>query len=323
MSKTPLVSIVIPCRNAVGWLAEAIESCLAQSWRNLQVIVVDNGSTDGSLALANSYRSRGVFVLECQRQGASAARNVGLARADGDFIQFLDADDMLGADKIRLQVERLATAPAAAIASGAWARFRRSPSEAIFTAELVWQDLAPSDFLVKSWLGGGMMPSFVWLTPRPLIARAGTWNESLSLNDDGEFFSRIVLASSGVMFCSNARGFYRTGQVASLSGRSDREAFVSGLLSLDLSCEWLLRRDKSAAALRACATQYRRFAYATYPHAPDLVNRAERRCQELGSCQLRPGGGRTFQMLTRMFGWKFAKRCQLASRKLGESIAWG
>src|SRR5262249_55422367 len=113
------VSIIIPCRDSVRWLGAAIRSCLAQSWKNLQVIVVDNGSSDGSLALAKRYESRGVAVMACERAGASAARNVGLAQADGDLVQFLDADDILDPDKIRLQVERLAAAPPAAVASGA------------------------------------------------------------------------------------------------------------------------------------------------------------------------------------------------------------
>src|SRR5580693_2543276 len=102
---SPLVSIIIPCRNGETWLGEAIESCLGQTWRNLQIIVVDNGSADRSLDVTRRYESQGVAVLECSRQGASAACNVGLAQARGDLIQFLDADDVLDAEKIRLQVE--------------------------------------------------------------------------------------------------------------------------------------------------------------------------------------------------------------------------
>src|SRR5689334_18951791 len=100
----PLVSVIIPCRNGVAWLNKAIESCLDQTWRNKEIIVIDNGSVDGSLELAKRYESRGVFVLECAREGASAARNVGLARASGDLVQFLDCDDVLDRDKIRVQV---------------------------------------------------------------------------------------------------------------------------------------------------------------------------------------------------------------------------
>src|SRR5262249_33099886 len=162
-----------------------------QTWKRLEVIVVENGSSDASVRVAQRYESASVKVLECKRDGASAARNVGLERACGDFIQFLDADDVLDRNKIRAQIERLASAPRSSVASSAWTRFRLSPNEAAFVAEPVWGDLGPEEFLIASWLGGGMMPNFAWLTPRDVIKKAGPWNERLSLNDDGEFFCRV------------------------------------------------------------------------------------------------------------------------------------
>jgi len=318
---TPLVSIVIPCRNGAAWLSENIRSCLNQSWSNLEIIVIDNASTDNSLAVARTFERHGVIVLQCDWQGASTARNFGLERANGDLIQFLDADDVLHTDKIRIQVERLAAAPPDAVASSAWARFRDSPSEAVFVPEPVWRDFTPEEFLIASWLGGGMMPNFAWLTPRTLIERAGPWDETLSLNDDGEFFSRIVLAASSVACCLNARGYYRGGHYTSLSRRRDREALSSAYAATDLSCGYLLRRCTSERARQACAAHYQRFAYDAYPDAPDLVAKAERRAIELGGSTLKPGGGPGFQLLSRGFGWKCAKRCQVAWHKLRQATA--
>jgi hypothetical protein len=314
--RRPRVSIIVPCRNGTAWLGEAIESCLGQNWANLQIIVVDNGSTDGSFDLAKRYEARGITVLACERAGASAARNAGLARADGDLIQFLDADDQLDADKIRRQVECLNVAPAASVASGAWARFAHDPSEAVFTPEAVWRDFAPEDFLIASWLGGGMMPNFSWLTPRAVIERAGPWNETLSLHDDGEFFCRVALASSGIVFCADARGYYRSAGAPTLSKRRDSQALASAFSAIDLSCRHLLQRCNSAAAAKACATHYQRFAYDAYPQVVELVAQAEKRAVEFGGSDLRPGGGPAFQMLTRGVGWKLSKRAQMAWRTL-------
>src|ERR1700719_556899 len=238
----PRVSIVIPCRNGAAWLGETIESCLGQSWQKLQIIVVDNGSTDGSFGLAKRYETRGITVLECERAGASAARNVGLDHADGDLIQFLDADDILDANKIHRQVERLNAAPAASVASGAWARFAHNPNEAVFTPEAGWRGFTPEEFLSASWLGGGMMPNLSWITPRVVLERAGPWNETLSVYDDGEFFCRGVLASSGVVFCADARGYYRSAGALTLSKRRDAAALASAFSAVDLSCRQLLQR---------------------------------------------------------------------------------
>jgi glycosyltransferase involved in cell wall biosynthesis len=313
-----LVSVIIPCKDGAAWLAEAIESCLQQTWQDLEIIVVDNGSSDASRDIA--WRYGPLTLLECARDGASAARNTGLERARGAFIQFLDADDVLDRDKIRLQMERLADAPQSSLASCAWARFRDRPSQAVFSPEPVWRDLAPEEFLISSWLGGGMMPSFAWLTPRALIDAAGPWNEDLSVNDDGEYFCRVVLASSGIVFCNEARGYYRTATKSSLSRRRDLRAFLSAFEAARLSSERLLARTKSPPAAKACATQFQRFIYDAFPDVPDLITAAERRVSELGGHDLKLEGGRVFRILSGCFGWKTAKRWQLAGRRVKEWI---
>lgn len=317
----PSVSVIIPCRNGAAWLGDAIESCLGQTWQDLDVIVIDNGSTDASLAVAQRYQSPSVTVLECGRRGASAARNAGLEKARGDFIQFLDADDVLDRDKIRIQMERLARGPASSLASGAWARFRHSPSEATFSPEPVWRDFSPPEFLIASWLGGGMMPNFAWLAPRVVIDKAGPWNESLSLNDDGEFFCRVALASTGILFCHDARGYYRTADTPTLSRRRDRTALASAFEAIELSCRALLRHCASPSAAKACATHYQRFLFHAYPDAPDLVEIAERRVAEFGGSDLKIQGGRALQAIAGSLGWKSAKRCQRAWQALQASLA--
>lgn len=308
---TALVTVIIPCRNAASWLAQAVESSLDQSWPAVEIIIVDNGSTDGSLAVARSYEGARLSVLECQRPGASAARNDGLAHANGDFIQFLDADDVLDRNKVALQMGRLATVPAGSIASGGWARFHGDLAEARFTPEPVWSDLAAEDFLISSWLGGGMMPDFAWLTPRAVIEAAGPWDESLSVGDDGEYFCRVALAASGILFCGEARGYYRSGAPDTLSRRRDRKALESAYRAIELSCEHLLARNHSSPARTACAALHQRFIYDVFPEVPDLVAQAEARVETLGGSDLQIEGGRGFQTIKRCLGWKAARRAQL------------
>lgn len=98
-------SIVIPCYNAERWLADAIRSCLDQAARDLEVIVVDDGSTDGSRAIAEAAAGRDarVRVIRQNNQGVGAARNAGLAVASGEYVNFLDADDLLAPDKLAAQ----------------------------------------------------------------------------------------------------------------------------------------------------------------------------------------------------------------------------
>ncbi|MBC6996582.1 glycosyltransferase family 2 protein [Neolewinella lacunae] len=101
------VSVIIPAYNAAPFLARAIDSVLAQEYPVAQLILVDNNSVDGTLAIMHSYQQRypqRILVAQCKRQGVSAARNRGLALATGEWVQFLDADDTLDPRKLSAQL---------------------------------------------------------------------------------------------------------------------------------------------------------------------------------------------------------------------------
>src|SRR5437762_1494315 len=106
----PLVSIVIPCFNARRWIGQAIESSLAQTWREKEVVVMDDGSTDGSLEVIQSFGDRIRWETRPNR-GGNAARNRLLELARGDWLQYLDADDYLLPEKIDGQMRFVAPAP--------------------------------------------------------------------------------------------------------------------------------------------------------------------------------------------------------------------
>src|SRR5215469_12892220 len=100
----PLVSILIPAFNAEKWIAETIRSALAQTWPRKEIIVVDDGSTDRTLAVARQFASKDVAVLSRENHGAAATRNHAFSLSQGDYIQWLDADDLLSPDKVERQM---------------------------------------------------------------------------------------------------------------------------------------------------------------------------------------------------------------------------
>ncbi len=306
----PLVSIIIPCYNSQQWLAETIESALSQTWTNKEIIVVNDGSTDNSLAVAKSFESSKVKIISQENKGASAARNVALKTAQGDFIQYLDADDLLAPDKIERQLMLLTHSYLEYVACGEWARFYRSFKEAKFISEAVWRSMKPIDWLVCSWLGGGMMHPASWLISHLIVEKAGLWNENLSLNDDGEYFCRVVLASKGVIFCDKAKSYYRSGILGSLSGLKSRTAKESEFKSLKLSTNYLLTEENSVRTRRACATKFQRFIYSTYPDFSDLVRESEIEVSKLGGSNLPPSGGRMYHFMASLIVWKFTQVLQ-------------
>jgi len=103
MSEPPLVSVIIPTFNSARWLRDTIESVLAQTHRPLEVIIGDNGSTDGTREIAASYGSR-LTLVHAHERGPGAARNAGLDAARGEYVQFVDSDDLLEPWKIERQL---------------------------------------------------------------------------------------------------------------------------------------------------------------------------------------------------------------------------
>ncbi len=316
MNSPPLVSVVIPCYNAAAWLEAAVASVRAQTWRRYEIIVVDDGSTDGSGALADRLAGRDLQVIHQANAGQCAAFNRGFAAAQGDLFEYLDADDLLAPDKLRVQIERLQQLPAGWMASGAWARFSRDPAESEFVPEAIWRDLAPIDWLLSSWQGGGMMHGAAWLVPRAVAAKAGPWDTRLSLINDFDYFTRVVLASQGVAFCPEARTHYRSNLSNSVSGTVSRRAWESAFLSTRLGTDALLAREDSPRTRQAAAVNLQRLLYNAYPFAPDLVAAAERRVAQLGGASVELGGGPVFQWLRRIAGWKFARRAQVSARRI-------
>jgi glycosyltransferase involved in cell wall biosynthesis len=310
---TPLTSILIPAYNAAPWIAETLRSALAQTWPRIELIVVDDGSTDDTLSIAKSFeRSHANLHVATQpNRGASAARNHALQLAHGDYIQFLDADDLLAPDKIATQLKRLVPLGPRILASGSWLRFEHQVDLAAATA------LAPSpnaraldgiEFLQLNFETLSMMHPAAWLAPRELLDAAGPWDESLSLNDDGEYFARVALAAERIVFCADARSFYRSNLSGSLSRRKDPRSLSSLYRSMELTLRHFLAADNSPRTRAAAAFAWKWTAFELYPGAPELARKAEQHSHAMGgSTRPFPGSGR-FQLLSRLVGWRLARR---------------
>lgn len=303
-----LVSIIVPCYNAAPWLSDTLESALAQTGVDLDIVVIDDGSRDDSLAIAQNYADRGVRIIAQANAGAAAARNTGLAAARGDYIQFLDADDLLGPGKLAAQVKHLQRVGPGFMAAGPWARFHTRPNEAIFRAEPAWRDMSGWEFQLLQLREGWMMPPVAWLTPRTIIDRAGPWDESLSLNDDGEYFCRVMLAAPNIAFCADARSYYRSDLPASLSRRRDARSLDSQYRSIKAIISHLAFIDDSPCSRDAFADGWQTLAYAMYPTLPQVAAEAEALARAAGGSQRRIPGGRLVRWTDRLLGWRAAAR---------------
>jgi glycosyltransferase involved in cell wall biosynthesis len=305
-----LVSVLIPAYNAEGTIAETLDSVLGQTYTPLEIIVVDDGSGDGTLEVARGYETHGVRVIEQEiNRGQTATLNRALAEATGEFIQYLDADDVLDPRKIEVQVDRLSREPSGTLATSPWARFYFDDlSTARFVRSPDWRDYdRPIDWIVDHWNGRGTMPPGSWLYPRSIVDSIGPWHESLSLNNDMEYFARAVLASPKIAYCEEARWYYRSGN-PSLSARKDDRALRSQFEVIRLSTSYLLDAEDSHRTRHACACFWQTFLYLAYPSVPELRRSAEREIERLGGGSIKPDGGPAFRILRDLLGWKAAMR---------------
>jgi len=313
----PLVSILIPCYNAEAWLAATLESALAQTWQDKEILVVNDGSSDGSLSVARGFAGRGVKVIDQPNQGQSAAFNRAIAESRGDYLEFLDADDLLAPDKIERQVA-MADGSVDRMIAGEWTRFTADPAEASFEPGDLWRDnLDPVEWLVTCWRQNLMMHGAAWLIPSALVRRAGGWNPELSLINDFEFFSRLMLATDRVRFCGGARSYYRSNLPNSLSGNTTPRGWLSAFTSLSLGTGRLLSVEDSARTRDASAAVFRYYYFSAYPDVRALRARAKVRIVELGHTLGRPEGGPAFKAAAAVLGWRIAKRVQKLAYRRG------
>lgn len=312
-----LVSICIPCFNAERYVAAALDSALAQTWQPLEIIAVNDGSTDRTSEILESYRNRGVKVIHQENAGAASARNCAYLASSGDHMLFLDADDLISPNHVRALMAALPLGTRH-IGMAQWDRFAGNPCEALFPHRQSYQSLPGVEWLTRDWISGeSMTQSGMFLIPRRLMADAGYWNPVLSLIDDFEFFARIIAKSDGIRFTSDARLYYRSGLPGSLSGTKSRKAAESACLSLLLGTAHLLEVENSPRTHRACANVLQTFIYSFYPQFPDLRSRIDQRIAELGGSDLEPSGPPGFHKLRRWTGWRTARRIQLLAERWG------
>jgi glycosyltransferase involved in cell wall biosynthesis len=325
-----LVSILIPARNAERWLASAIESSIAQTWSRLEVIVVDDGSTDGTFKEAQRYSAPNVRVLHSAGHGASAARNTAFQASQGDFVQFLDADDILAKDKIEIQMRASVDGPPGLLTYGSIINFRHSPppsTDARRPGQVESNLSCPLEFLIDLLGGngrGGMVQTSQWLVPRTLALQAGNWNERLSVDDDGEYFCRVILAAQSIRYCPSSVTFYRQHHDGeNLSSRISTSAAgaASQLESIRLKARWLHAVSSDARIDQATANSLNSLVIQSYPSAPKVSRDALIELKMLGRELEIRGGTSWFKLLRQIGGWKFARRIQCLANSIRRSAS--
>jgi glycosyltransferase involved in cell wall biosynthesis len=214
-----MVSVIIPCFNAALWIRETLASVALQNCNDLEIIAVDDGSTDGTSEIIRSEFDF-VHLERTTNRGPSAARNLGTRLASGQFIQYLDADDVLAEGKIQWQ-RKLLEKSGADIAYGDWQEL--TPNHGGFARGRIFS-AGPLKDPELDFTAGGWRPTTVYLHRRRILEKIGGWNEGLPHGEDERLAQDCALHGANFIYAPGVMAYIRS-TPGSLSRREPGAAY--------------------------------------------------------------------------------------------------
>lgn len=306
--KPQAVTIVIPCYNAARWLGAAIESALAQSWPEKEVIVVDDGSTDGSLEVARGFGER-VTLIETEHCGGNHARNAALRVATGEWVQFLDADDYLEPEKIARQLaEADGGAAADVIYSPTWIE-----ENGTRTAHRIDTGLD----LYGQWLTWQMPQTGGALWRMAALLRIGGWKDLQPCCQEHELYLRALKAGLRFVFAPTPHAVYRIWSQGTVCRKDPRLVVDVRTALIDDLRSWLTGRgvwteEHQRLAGRACFEMARTLAKSDLARATDYYStRASKKLMHLEG----PAAPRSYRWVHDAVGFRVAERLAALTRR--------
>jgi glycosyltransferase involved in cell wall biosynthesis len=273
------VSIVTPVYNGAEFLAITLDSARAQTYADVEIIVVDDGSSDDSFAIAAARATR------CERVahgGAGRAKNRGLELATGHYVLFLDSDDLVSPDYVAALVRALESAPPCSFAIAPWQKlvrcdgvWRAMPAEA--------RPAPPGDDELAAWLFTPAVSTSGLLWPVELVRELGGWDGSLTLYEDVDLVARALLAGAHPVRASSGMLSYRMHGAGGRSMSQGRSAeHVGSALRMAEKLEAALRGAGRFEAYRVTVARlYHKIARCYFAAQPELARECARRAKAL------------------------------------------
>jgi glycosyltransferase involved in cell wall biosynthesis len=315
------VSILIPAYNAAEFIGETLASCVQQGLDCIEeIIVINDHSEDDTWGVVERFQIEHpdfrIILVDNPTKGACAARNHALQLAKGEAIQWLDADDLLGDDKLKTQLELLQQNPQHLIASR-WRRFAGDLTHLWPEEQGAWSQV-PNQSSPREWLlAERMMIPAGWLGSRQLFESIEPWDASLLINQDGEYFTRAIVASAGVILESESRVYYRSELKSSVSQFKPHKA-PSLFASIESFEQTVLQLGIDSDIKTLISNHYMGFLYRVYPLVPELRKQARAKIKQYGKPTRRNDVAESTvaKTICSLFGWKLFVQMRLLKVRL-------
>jgi glycosyltransferase involved in cell wall biosynthesis len=312
----PNISVLIPCYDSEQWIGEAIESALAQAYPHTEVIVWDDGSTDGSEKVIASYEPQ-IEWHRAPNQGGAVARNRLLERASGTWIQYLDADDYLEPHKIAEQVQELQAFPhdVDVLYGPVTMQYERK--------EAVRKDVLPIEYPDDPWAS-----LVTWDLPQtgsPLwrkgaIMDVGGWKEDQPVCQEHELYLRLLKADKNFVYADSGGAVYRQWSEETVCRRDQPKTYRHRLAIMRRAEEFLIDQDMMTPVRRRVLNQaYLECSRMIWLFDRDWAQSIIAHVEEMIEGRFQPSDDqvpRTYQWLYRLFGFNTAERVAALKRKL-------
>ena len=247
--RAPTVSVVMPLYNKVDYVEAAIRSVLEQTFTDLEIVVVDDGSTDGSGAVMQRLDDPRIRLLHQENAGAPAARNAGIAAARGRWVAFLDADDTWRPDKLARQLAVLAREPDLVWAAGAYVWIK--PGARVIERNLADQSWFRSPEVLEDGLVALTNPLHLWtgtiMVRRNVLVQVGGFDTSFPMGQDVLMWSRIAARHPPLAYVRTPIADYRSHVAGSLT----RIQVTPGVVSIPHLARQLLALGSALSPERA------------------------------------------------------------------------
>jgi glycosyltransferase involved in cell wall biosynthesis len=307
------ISVVIPCYNAEAFLQETIASVLSQTYDHYEIILVDDGSTDGTASVIQSYGTQ-VRAVFTPNRGASAARNLGTSLAQGEFIQYLDADDLLAPEALAARVAALLSTNGDVAYCG-WQKLDQSRNGQFTPTDVTDRPIEavhpdPEIALFTDF----WCPPAALLYSRSIVDKIGRWNESLPIIQDARFLLDAALLGGRFTYVPGVSAYYRVHGSQSLS-RKNQHAFVKDCFENACQVEefWQshggMSSDRQQALLRVYGQSARFFFEYDRQFFYEILNKIHRL-----EPQYLPEGPKILRFLSRWLGYPRGEEISLLYR---------
>lgn len=271
MQLRPLISILIPLYNAEAYIEETVSKILNQTYSNIEVIIVDDHSTDKSLLLAQKYESEKIHVYVNPQKGGNSARNYAFYRSKGEYVKFMDADDYCSDSILEKQLNCITSRGTINSIVFSTLKFLY-PNELLKSDKrYIDKDYIPAiDLLVDMWKYHQFNCPHSHLMHRSLFEKSGGWDESLLRNQDGEFFSRIYAKADMALFVPEEFAVWRR-TFKGVSSNNSIKAYHSVIKSYDMIITLLLEYQNTPEMRNICANHVGYLFYEMYPISKENV----------------------------------------------------